>query len=221
MPRSTTSPPEDDTSQADPPPEARRGRSRSATTQRWTRILHAYTSMAALLLVLFFGATGLTLNHPEWDLGFDTTRSEVTGDLPADAVGEDGAVELLALSEHLRAAHGVRGEVTEFGSTDGEGFISYRGPGYAAEARFDSASGTYALTSEQQGVVGVLNDLHKGRDTTSSWSWLIDAAAVFLVVISLTGLVLQLVLRRRRTSALVLAGAGGAVAVALGVITLA
>ncbi len=53
-----------------------------------------------------------------------------------------------------------------------------------------------------------MNDLHKGRDTGSSWKWLIDASAVVLIVISLTGIVLQLVLRKRRRSAFVTAGVG-------------
>ena len=194
---------------------------RAAVTARsWTRVVHVYTSMVALLVVLFFGATGLTLNHPEWSPGFDTTTSTVEGVVPDDAIADDGTVELLAVSEHLRSEEGVRGEVTDFGTTGTEAHISYRGPGYAADARIDTTSGAYTIEVEQQGLVGVLNDLHKGRDTNSSWGWLIDVSAVFLVAISLTGLLLQLLLRKRRSSALVVASVGGVVAVAVGVSTL-
>ncbi len=40
-------------------------------THRWARLIHVYTSMIALLVVLFFAVTGLTLNHPEWTFGSD------------------------------------------------------------------------------------------------------------------------------------------------------
>ena len=33
---------------------------------RW---IHVYTSMISLLIVLFFGLTGITLNHPKWTFG--------------------------------------------------------------------------------------------------------------------------------------------------------
>ena len=56
-----------------------------------------------------------------------------------------------------------------------------------------------------------MNDLHKGRDTSAAWKWVIDVSAGFLVVISLTGIGMQLFLRKRRTRALLFA-AGGLIA---------
>jgi hypothetical protein len=187
----------------------RHGPRSSVNLQRWTRLAHTYTSMAALLVVLFFGATGLTLNHPDWTFGFDETVSHAEGSLPEPLRSDGDAVELLAVSEFLRAEHGVRGTVNEFGADDTGGWLSYRGPGYAAEATYDSTAGTFTLDVTQQGVVGVLNDLHKGRDTDSPWRGVIDVAAVFLVLIAASGLVLQLLLRRRRRLALTLAAIGG------------
>ncbi|MFV0258837.1 MAG: PepSY-associated TM helix domain-containing protein [Acidimicrobiales bacterium] len=196
-------------------------RPRSAIGQKWTRLIHVYLSMAALLVVLFFGVTGVTLNHPDWTLGFPATTIADDGDLPASAIGSDGTVELLALSEYLRAEAGVRGEVSDFGSTDTGGYLSYRGPGYAADVQFDIGAGTYTISGEQQGFVGVMNDLHKGRDTNTGWGWLIDVAGGFLILISLSGLGLQLFLRRRRTSAVVTAAAGGIMVAIVAVLTLA
>lgn len=182
----------------------------SANLQRWTRLAHTYTSMAALLVVLFFGVTGLTLNHPDWTFGFDESVSHAEGSLPSGLRTDDGdAVGLLAVSEFLRAEHGVRGTVAEFDSDDTGGWLSYRGPGYAAEATYDSAAGTFTLDVTRQGVVGVLNDLHKGRDADSPWRVVIDVAAVFLVLIAASGLLLQLLLRRRRRIALTLVAIGG------------
>ena len=65
-----------------------------------------------------------------------------------------------------------------------------------------------------------MNDLHKGRDANSTWKWVIDISAGFLVVISLTGLTMQFFLRKRRRSALIGAAVGGVVSIVLMYLTL-
>ena len=60
----------------------------------------------------------------------------------------------------------------------------------------------------KDGLVAVMNDLHKGRDSDKSWKWVIDVSAVFLVLVSLSGLLIQLFQRKRRTRALIVAAAG-------------
>lgn len=181
------------------------GRRRSATTNRWMRWLHVYTSMISLLVVLFFGLTGLTLNHPQWTLGDAAERTTFNGTLPTDFDPSSNDY-LLSVSEFLREQHDVGGSIAEFGVDGNDGTISYKAAGYAADAFFDTSTGEYQLVVEQQGFVGVMNDLHKGRDTSSSWSWVIDASAILLVVVSLTGLGIQLFQRKRRTRALIIAG---------------
>lgn len=171
---------------------------------RW---LHVYTSMISLIIVLFFGVTGLTLNHPSWTLGDDTDRSSYSGDLPAD-FAVDGHVDFLTVSEFIRSEHDVSGEVTDHELNGNDGTISYRAPGYAADLFFEVSSGTYRITIEQQGFVGVMNDLHKGRDAPGSWKWVIDVSAGLLVLVSVTGLGIQLFQRKRRTRALVFAALG-------------
>jgi len=183
---------------------------------RW---LHVYTSMVSLIIVLFFGVTGLTLNHPSWTLGDDTDRTTFTGELPADSVA-DGRVDFLTVSEFIRSEHGVSGEVTEHDLTGNDGTISYRGPGYAADLSFAVDSGTYRLTVEQQGFVGVMNDLHKGRDAPGSWKWVIDVSAGLLVLVSVTGLGIQLFQRKRRTRALVFAALGLVVTILFTIVAL-
>ena len=64
-----------------------------------------------------------------------------------------------------------------------------------------------------------MNDLHKGRDTASSWNWLIDIAGGLLVVVAATGLGIQLFLRKRRTRALLFALGGTVLSIALMVLT--
>ncbi|WP_426574015.1 PepSY-associated TM helix domain-containing protein [Aquihabitans sp. McL0605] len=197
----------------------RPSRSRSAGWQKWSRLVHSYTSMIALLLVLFFGISGITLNHPDWTFGDAPTSTSKTGTMTF-AVAPKGAVDYLAVSEFLRDQYAINAPVSDYSTTGTQGSISYRSPGYAADATFDTTSGAYRVTIEQQGWVGVMNDLHKGRDATDSWHWTIDLAGGFLVLIALSGLLLQLFLRRRRRSALIVAGAGVVIVVALIALTL-
>ena len=176
-------------------------------TNIWSRTLHVYMSMAAFLLVLFFGITGITLNHPTWSIGDSVTMTTKSGTLPMP-VTTNGAVDYLSISEYARNSLGASGDVQSHESTDTEARITYRKPGYSADIAVDLTTGEYTFTADQQGMLGVLNDLHKGRYADSAWKWLIDVAGLLLVLISITGVVLQLFLRKRRTSAFIVAGAG-------------
>ena len=212
------------------PAELRSGGSRPSSTpgarvkrgtHRWARWLHVYTSMVALLVVLFFGLTGITLNHPTWTFGDQVDVTTVTGQLPFEPTLANGSVDYLTISEYVREEYGVGGAVDSFDTTGADGSIAYRNAGYAADLLFDTETGEFDLTVEQQGWVAVMNDLHKGRDTGSAWKWVIDIAAGFLVVISLTGLTMQFFLRKRRRSALISAGVGAAALALLTWFTLA
>ena len=182
---------------------------------KWSRLIHVYSSMAALLIVLFFGITGITLNHPTWSIGDSVSKSTIEGSLPMSPMA-NGSVDYLSVSEFARDELGVTGQVEGFDSTGSSASIRYRKPGYAADLTFSTSTGDYELVTEQQGMFwGVMIDLHKGRHAGSSWKWLIDVAGLLLVVISISGLVMQLFLRKRRTAALVVSAAGVVVMVIL------
>lgn len=193
---------------------------RGRAVHRWARWIHVYSSMVALLVVLFFGLTGITLNHPTWTLGDDVDATQLTGTLQVDTTLADGSVNFLGVSEYMRDTYGVAGHIDSFEVTNGEGSIAYKRAGYSADLLFDVATGNFRLDVAQQGWVAVLNDLHKGRDTGSSWRWVIDVSAGFLVLISLTGLVMQFFLRKRRRSAYVSAAVGAVAVVVLSLLTL-
>lgn len=179
---------------------------RSVALQKWSRIVHVYTSMISLLVVLFFAVTGVTLNHPDWTFGTSGSRTETNGSLPA-GWNADGKVDWLVVSEHLRAVDNVHGAVDEFDGDPTDATITFTGPGYQADA-FINKDGTYDLTVTTQGAMAVINDLHKGRHTGTSWRWLIDVSGVGLAVVAFTGMFLQFFLRKRRRSAFVSAGVG-------------
>jgi hypothetical protein len=194
---------------------------------RW---LHIYLSVFGLAAVLFFSVTGLTLNHPDWFFGGVERRSQSEGRVdpkwlhlePAAASptpdGQDDPgrqVAKLDIVEHLRRAHGVRGALAEFRVDETECMVTFKGPGYAADAFIDRSSGNYNLTQTHHGFIALINDLHKGRDTGPVWSAVIDVSAVLMTIISLTGLVLLLYLKLRRVPGLVVTGVGTAVVAAL------
>ena len=184
-------------------------RLRVHTLLRW---LHIYTSMVSLLVVLFFAATGVTLNHPSW-LATERT-DEVSGTLPPTWKSAKG-IDWLVVAEHLRATNGVHGTVADRREDDREGSLTFRAPGYSADAFIDVRTGRYKLTTSYQGAVGVINDLHRGRDAGRAWAWLIDVAGIFLVFLSLTGLGLLFYLKKVRVKALVVMAAGAALVAVL------
>lgn len=191
-------------------------RSRSAQWQKWMRWLHVYASMIAFAVILFFGVTGLLLNHPSWIFGDDVTVTTVDGTLP-DSVRDDGGdgVEFLAVSEFVRNTVGVGGEVTNFDQVGDEGSINYSGPGYGATVRFDVVSLDYQVTTREEGFVNAMRDLHSGSDTGTVWSLVIDISAGFLVFVAVTGLGIQVFLKKRRRRALMWLAGGTVLIVGL------
>lgn len=200
---------------------------RFAKLVRW---LHIYLSMFGLAAVLFFSATGITLNHPDWFFGEAQRGVQSEGEIdprwlhleapgpgssPEDPVDLSRQVNKLDVVEFLRQTHGIRGALAEFKVDESECVVTFKGPGYAADAFIDRDSGRYSLTQSFHGVIAVLNDLHKGRDTGLAWSILIDASAIVLTFISLTGLVLLFYLELRRIPGLAVAIIGTIIVLAL------
>jgi len=200
------------------PPKARptlafRVRKRTAILARW---LHIYLSMVSFAIVFFFAATGLTLNHPDWFAQRDRTV-RFQGVIPTRMLRSAPAAQpdKLAIVELLRKTHRIAGTVTDFRIDDSQIAVSFKGPGYTADAFIDPATGIYDLTETRGALLAVLNDLHRGQNTGSVWPVVIDASAILLCLISLTGLILILFLYKRRTAGLTVAVAGAAVCILL------
>ena len=168
---------------------------RLAAIARW---LHIYISMLSCTLVLFFALTGITLNHADWFNG-EPQQTQSKGQIQTAWVKTDDArLAKLEIVEHLRSQHGVKGAMSDFRTDDEQCVVSFKGPGYTADAFITRATGGYELTEMRMGLVALMNDLHKGRDTGRTWSLVIDMTAVFMTLVSATGLVLLLFLKRQR-----------------------
>lgn len=109
----------------------------------------------------------------------------------------------LEIVEFLRKTYQVKGAVSEFRIDDSELSVSLKGPAYSCDAFIDRETGKYEVSEIKMGIVAVMNDLHKGRDSGSGWSWIIDISAVFLVLISLSGLILLCFIKKKRVAGLV------------------
>ena len=96
----------------------------------------------------------------------------------------------------------------------------FKAPGYAADAFIDVKTGQYQMTILEEGKLAVMNDLHKGRYSGKAWGILIDAAAILLTVISLSGLGLLFFLKRIRTGGLLVVAAGALILIVLVTLTL-
>ncbi len=198
-------------------PLSRRLNIRLAKLMRW---MHIYLSMISLAVVLFFSVTGITLNHPDWFFAEAERREHAEGDVNvkwlqvASPAGNSAAAEDADLShqvskldvvEHLRNTHGIHGALAEFRVDERECMVTFKGPGFAADAFIDRESGHYTLTQTYHGFIAMINDLHKGRDTGPIWSVVIDVSAVLITFVSLTGLVLLFYLKLRRVPGMVVA----------------
>lgn len=194
-----------------------RWKAKLAGAFRW---LHIYLSMIGLFMLLFFSVTGLTLNHPDWFYSGASRSAEAEGKLNADWVkpGPEDGVAKLEVVEHLRQTHGVRGALSDFTIDDIECMVVFKGPGYAADAFIDRESGRYQFSETAHGLVAILNDLHKGRDTGAVWSVFIDVSAILTTLMSLTGLGLLFFLKRRRVPGLFVALIGTVIVVILAVL---
>jgi hypothetical protein len=190
---------------APPPSLAARTRRRTAIIARW---LHIYLSMAAFAIILFFAVTGFTLNHPDSFSGHEKV-TRIKGEMPHQWLRPaTGDPDKLAIVDHLRQADHLRGALSDYRVDDRQIQVSFKGPGYTADAFLDRDTNKYDITETTAGILAVVNDLHRGASTGPAWSLVIDACAILLAVVSLTGLVLLVFLYKKRTAGLILVATG-------------
>lgn len=173
-----------------------------ARASRW---LHIYLSMFSFVIVLFFSITGLTLNHAD----YFQSKSIITDDkgkLNIEWVNASDTLQIkkLEIVEFFRNQYKVKGAIADFRIDDHEISFSYKAPGYEADVFISKEDGNYTLTQTNQGLMGFINDLHKGRDSGKTWLLIIDISAILLIIISFSGLLLLFFLKKKRTAGLIL-----------------
>ncbi len=152
--------------------------------------------------MLFFSFTGLTLNHPTWFGGDKQVIVKNKGKLNVNWVNnpDTNKIAKLEIVEFLRKTYEVKGVVSEVRIDDYEVSVSLKGPAYSCDAFINREDGTYEVSEVKMGIMAVMNDLHKGRDSGKGWSWIIDISAVFLILVSLSGLILLCFIKKKRVA---------------------
>jgi hypothetical protein len=177
-------------------------------TAHWSRWLHTYLSMVSFAILLFFAVTGLTLNHQAALTGVQPPK-RFTGSLDI-AWMKAPEVHKAEIVEAFRSRHAIRADLSDFRVDDDQAQISFKGPGYSADGFADRRTGKYELNENRLGLIAILNDLHKGRDTGKVWASVIDISAILMVLVSLSGLVLIFFLHKKLRSGLIALAIGTA-----------
>lgn len=166
---------------------------------------HWVSSAVCLIGMLGFSITGITLNHagqieasPTFST-FEVTLPEAVL-APARAAADEFAEAPLpeALEDWLAQNSPIRtrGRTAEW--SDDEVYLAMARPGGDAWLSIDLTTGELIYEDTHRGWVSYLNDLHKGRNTGTAWSWFIDVFSVATVVFCVTGLILLVRYRRAR-----------------------
>ncbi|WP_301361794.1 PepSY-associated TM helix domain-containing protein [Stutzerimonas nitrititolerans] len=160
------------------------------TLRQW----HWISSALCLVGMLLFAVTGITLNHAA-QIEAKPSVIERTASLPEPLQRKMLAEQPDAgLPKELRAwleselKIDLTGREAEW--SDGELYIGLPRPGGDAWLSLVLETGDLEYESTDRGWISYLNDLHKGRNTGTAWSWFIDIFAAACVVFSLTGLLL-------------------------------
>jgi len=174
----------------------------------WTRWVHIYLSLFSFTALLFFAVTGITLNHPSWMDGQQKV-DQVKGNVAVNWVHPDSSrVKELMVVEYLRNRYHINAPLSDFLVQETECSISFKGPGYAAEGIIDRVTGGFELTIARSGLIAILNDLHKGRDSGTTWARFIDISAILMSLVSLTGFLMIFFLKKKRFSGLLITAIG-------------
>jgi hypothetical protein len=177
----------------------------------WGLLLHIYLSMAGFTLVLLFAITGLTLNHD--DFGLSPPRiTKSTISLSADVLEHP---DRSTLGQHLRDMLEVRSPITDYREDSDQIQVTFAAPGRRTVVTVNRAERTGDVETETRGLLGRLDDLHKGFDSGPVWPWIIDLSAILLTLSAVTGMVTLIAFRGRRRSGFIVAALGVVSIVAL------
>lgn len=174
------------------------------------RTVHIHLSLASLVLLLFFGVSGILLVHAErWGLDLASSKT-VDGALSEAAVAGDR----LAVVEALRR-EGAVGALSDYHADDDEIRATFERPSQRCDCVVDRATGRFELMIESRGAWALLLDLHTGKGGGDRWWIALDLAGGLWALVAATGLVLWLQLKKRRRAGILWLAVGTLASLAL------
>lgn len=194
---------------AEPPDQKRRA--------FWLKHLHQWhwvSAAACLIGMLLFALTGITLNHATQIEARPQVANSQAQLPPALLRTIAGAREPTkqplpdSIRTWLSGALGIDVPATQAEWSEDEIYVSLPRPGGDAWLSIDPQDGTVRYERTDRGWVSYLNDLHKGRNTGTAWSWFIDVFAAACLIFCVSGLVLLQFHANNRPSTWPLVGFG-------------
>jgi hypothetical protein len=157
---------------------------------RW----HWISSAACLIGMLLFAATAITLNNathiesiPVISKKSATVPAALLNQIKAKPANDKAALPK-ATADWVSDAIGVELADIPGEWSDAEVYLSLPRPGGDAWLVIDRASGEVSYERTDRGWVSYFNDLHKGRNTGTAWSWFLDIFSITALVFCITGL---------------------------------
>lgn len=179
------------------------------------RTIHIYLTMFGLVVLTLFGATGFTLNHESW-FGADAPRVvEATGKTSQDLIARADSGDAVMLVENVRRTYHVSASLQSYQRSEDGYRLAFRSPGEVWDVEVDRADGATRAHAELFNAIAWADNLHRGKYSGKAWSVVIDLTAILVVLASATGVVLWIVLPKRRRLGLLALATGIAVMIAL------
>lgn len=156
---------------------------------------HWISSAICLIGMLLFAITGITLNHAS-QINATPKVTTIEAEIPAAIVRSvnipdaEKAPLPESLADWLYDNQGIYTGNKNAEWNDDEIYLSLPRPGGDAWLTIDLTSGALEYELTERGWISYFNDLHKGRNTGTAWSWFIDVFAVFCIIFCITGLLL-------------------------------
>jgi hypothetical protein len=206
-----------------------------ATAVAWLRRTHGWIGLWGATLGLLFGISGIWLNHRAvLPLAVAQARSNAQlelpepppADAPALAAWLQGALRLPLPASNVRVEPAKPAPWAERAGADAASAptppmqpahwtIAFGGPRETVQAEYWVGNRAVGVRRTANGLAGTLANLHKGVGMPLAWILLVDTLAGSMILLSLSGLALWLLTRRRRGAGYAILGTALAVTAGL------
>ena len=171
---------------------------------RHARYVHAWLSAFAFVMLMFFASTGLLLNNPTWLADWRSPPPEQLQLIPLSKV----QMQQLQASNNpanvlwqiLSTRQVTVGRLQSSEVIDGDIMLRLQSPAGESDVFVAANSNQIEVRTKAASSLSLLNELHRGKNTSAAWSWLIDISAMIILLLSVAGFVLFLTLKGRLLS---------------------
>ena len=182
------------------------GKREAGSTLRLLRTWHGYLSAFAFLILIFFAATGILLNHPTWSQAKPPILSQAYITLTPDQItrlktNPDYGPELQRIAAgHLK----LEGQMINAQRDGEEVLIRLQGIRGGSLVTADLTNGKTRIDVDRQYFLAIIDELHRTERAGPVWQAFVDFTGVLLIAVAVLGYGLFLMLRFRLKTALTL-----------------